>query len=356
MANKSNVLIIGPGFIGWNVLDLLVSEGYTVTAFVRRQSHADSILEVSGSGNNEGKVRIVLGDLNDKDTIAAEAAAHDIIFHTATADHLPSVEAVIDGLRRRADKQLSTIFIHTSGTSVLDDGSNGAYKSDKIYHDSSRQEIDSVPDRAPHRAIDLAIVRAQRDLASKRQSLAIMIPPLIYGFNPRHKRLTIQIPILTRFALKHGFATHVGAGQAVESQVNVLDLARAYIVLLHYVESKSDSAPQILAENPYYFCENGHEASWHEVAIKIGQALHAAGKLSSPTPRELPRELEGDLFGDYTSAVIGLNSRSRAIRLRELGWEPREKSLWESYLEDELPEILKEDGTEFSGYKGTVAS
>lgn len=45
----------------------------------------------------------------------------------------------------------------------------------------------------------------------------------------------------------------------------------------------------------------------------------------------------------YTAAVIGLNSRSRAVRLRELGWQPKEKSIWESYHEDELPVILKED-------------
>lgn len=57
-----------------------------------------------------------------------------------------------------------------------------------------------------------------------------------------------------------------------------------------------------------------------------------------------------------TPPVIGLNSRSRAIRLRELGWEPSEKDWKRSYFEDELPEILKEDIGSFSGYKGTVAS
>lgn len=44
------------------------------------------------------------------------------------------------------------------------------------------------------------------------------------------------------------------------------------------------------------------------------------------------------------------------MRLRELGWEPREKDWKRSYFEDELPEILKEDTGSFAGYKGTVAS
>lgn len=73
-----------------------------------------------------------------------------------------------------------TIFIHTSGTSVLDDGSHGEYKNDKIYHDNQREEVDSVPDNAPHREIDLAILKAQKDLHEKAK-MAILIPPLIYG-------------------------------------------------------------------------------------------------------------------------------------------------------------------------------
>ena len=73
-----------------------------------------------------------------------------------------------------------TIFIHTSGTSVLDDDAKGAFKTERIYHDDERSEIDSVLDDAPHRQIDLAIVAAQKELHEKAK-LAIMIPLLIYG-------------------------------------------------------------------------------------------------------------------------------------------------------------------------------
>ena len=172
MSTGKHVFIVGPGFIGWNVLDLLISEGYKVTGFVRRKEHADQI-KASGAS-------VVMGDLNDRDAIADQAAQHDIILHTATADHLPSVEAILDGIRHRAQQGRMTVFIHTSGTSVLADGSMNAYKSDKIYHDNVRAEVDSVPDDAPHREIDLAIAKAQKELGDKAK-LAIMIPPLIYG-------------------------------------------------------------------------------------------------------------------------------------------------------------------------------
>lgn len=274
----------------------------------------------------------------------------------ATADHLPSAEAVLDGVKQRASSGKSTIFIHTSGTSLLTDYPKlkNSQKSNDIYHDNNRKEVDSLPDDAPHREIDLAIVNAQKELGEQAK-IAIMIPPLIYGFNGGHGRLTIQIPTLTRFALKHGFAAHVGKGEGVESNIHVKDLARAYIVLLHQMEL---SSPAKVLENPYYFCEStgDQEPSWKEVAELIGQQLHKAGKIKDPKPKELKEDLWGDMFGDFTGAVIGLNSRSRAVRLRELGWQPKEKDWRASYAEDELPEILKEETGSFAGYKGTVAS
>ncbi|OCK76829.1 NAD(P)-binding protein [Lepidopterella palustris CBS 459.81] len=324
------VFLIGPGFIGWNVLELLVNEGYTVSALVRRKEHAMSI-------HKSGALTIE-GSLDDHDLIAEHSVKNDIVFHTATADHLPSVQAVLDGIKQRARDGKSTIFIHTSGTGVLDDHALGEFKGEKVYSDDKPEDIDALPDDAPHRPIDLAIVNAAKELGEKAK-LAIMIPPTIYGFNPKHNRLSSQIPFITRFALKHGYAGHVGKGLSVESQIHVCDLARAYIFVLHYMECTS---PQELLVNPYFFCENGKEFSWQEVAEQVGKALHAKGLIKDPRPVSFPEAEWDDLYGDITGAVIGLNSRSRAVRLRQLGWTPREKGMWESFEQDELPAILAE--------------
>lgn len=278
------VFIVGPGFIGWVVLDLLVKEGYDVTAMCRRKEHGAGIEQTGG--------KVIYGDLADHDLIAKHTAESDITIHTATADDLPSVKAVLDGVKQRSAAGKEVIYIHTSGTSVLNDGSEGEYLNEKVYKDTDRAAIDSVPDDAPHREIDLTIVNVQKELGDKAK-IAIMIPPEIYGYNAWNGRLTIQIPTLTRFALKHGFSGCVGKGLSIESQIHVNDLARAYIVLLHYIEKNT---PTPLLENPYFFCENGKEFSWKEVAEEIAKGLHNAGKLKSTETKTIPPEMYGELF------------------------------------------------------------
>ncbi|GME31497.1 hypothetical protein GTA08_BOTSDO12554 [Neofusicoccum parvum] len=329
------VFIVGPGFIGWNVLDLLIDEGYQVSGLVRREQHA--------AGIRKSGAQAIFGDLDDKPLISQHTADSDIVIHTATADHLASVEAILDGIRQRAAASKKTIYIHTSGTSLLDDNALGAYKGDAIYSDADPAAIDGLPATQPHRFVDLAIAQAARSELGAAAKLAIMIPPEIYGWNERHGRLTIQLPTIARFALVRGWAGHVGAGLSVESQIHVKDLARAYVVLLHALERGPDDDAALRA-NPYFFCENGREFSWKEVAEGVAESLVKCGRLPAPEVRSFDRE-KGDwdqLFAAGTGPAIGLNSRSRAVRLREMGWAPREKSIWESWEQDELPAVLKE--------------
>lgn len=212
-----------------------------------------------------------------------------------------------------------------------------------IYRDDKPEDIDAVPDTALHREIDLAIVRAQKELAaSGKAKLAIMVPPTIYGWT--HGRGTIQLPVLARFALKHGYVPTVGPGLAVESNIHVLDLARAYMTILHFMESEPASSQKFT--NPYWFCEatGDEEPSWQNIAAHLAQSLRAAGRSDvQPKPKQLEgEELWGDLFGPVTASIVGLNSRSRAVRLRELGWEPKEKDWKKSWVDDELPNVLRE--------------
>lgn len=49
----------------------------------------------------------------------------------------------------------STIYLHQSGASVLSDGSGGNKLNEHVYSDARPEDIDALPDNAPHRSIDI---------------------------------------------------------------------------------------------------------------------------------------------------------------------------------------------------------
>ena len=49
-----------------------------------------------------------------------------------------------------------------SGTGLLVDDAQGNTTSDIIYDDMSPEQIESLPDTAPHRLVDLEIIKADR--------------------------------------------------------------------------------------------------------------------------------------------------------------------------------------------------
>jgi nucleoside-diphosphate-sugar epimerase len=324
MATAKSVFIIGPGFIGWDILDLLVAEGYQVSGLVRRKEHGEQIKASGGIP--------ILGDLDDDVLIVKHVLENDITIHTATADHLPSVLAILDGVRQRAEADKDTVYIHTSGTSVLCSGFTSSHE----FRDTRPDAINAIGEDAMHRHIDLAIIHA-REAISEKAKIAIMLPPAIYGINSAHRKLSIQIPTLTRFALKRGWAGYVGDGTGLWSCIHVLDLARGYVTLLNHMLA----SPKPL-KNPYFFCENGTEFSWLEAAERIGKALKEQGLIEDAEPKQIGVKYYEALFGEWTDAALGMHSRSRAVRLRKLGWESREKSIWESFEEEELPLLLAE--------------
>lgn len=343
MAGKK-IFLLGPGYIGLAVIRELIKDGYKdITTMIRREAAAKEIEPLG--------VKTVFGDLGKRDVIVDQVRQADIVFHTATADDLPSVQAVLEGVSQRAADGKETIYIHTSGTSFLSDDSRSAYKGEEIYYDNRPEGLDARPDSSSHREIDLEIVRARKRIGNKAK-IFIMLPPLIYGSQPETKKLSIQVITMTRFAIKHRYAGHVGEGKAIWSTIHVADLARGYTTILKYAENTS---PEEALKNPYFFCENGEEISWGDIATMIGKHLKASGRIDSAEPKEIPKTEWDDLFGPYSAVVIGANSRSRAERLRELGWEPKERKIWEAYEKEELP-LLLEENEEFHGYSKPTAS
>lgn len=186
MPSKS-IFLIGPGFLGWTLLETLSSTGFDdITTLVRREEHGEAIRKITSD-----KIKIVFGGLNDTNLITQVVAEHDIIFHTATADHLPSANAVLKGIGKRSEEGLKTIYsmmtsvplqsihlqlaVHTSGASLLDDRSISAFKSSITFTDTDPTAIDALDIKQPHREIDLAIATFSRKQEGNNVKIAIMI-------------------------------------------------------------------------------------------------------------------------------------------------------------------------------------
>ncbi|KAK2609184.1 hypothetical protein QQS21_002266 [Conoideocrella luteorostrata] len=325
----SKVFVVGPGYVGREIIDLLRADGnYEITTLVRREAAAKEF--------EQDGVKAVLGDLDDAKTITQLSSQSDVVFHTATADHLVSAQAILDGIEQRANQGKRTIYLHQSGTSVLSDASPGNNINNEVFSDKTAAQIDTVADNAPHRKIDLAILQARKKLGDMAR-IFIWMPPIIYGNNSKYKRLSIQIPALTRFALKHGQAGYLRSGKEAWGVVHVLDLAKAYLQVLHWLEKAPDSDSNL--HNPYFFCESG-ETTWGDIASMIGKGLHRAGRIDSSATKLIGEADYKDLFGPHTLDAVGCNSRNRADRLRAMGWKPEQLGVEEAFDKEDLPVIL----------------
>jgi hypothetical protein len=104
-------------------------------------------------------------------------------------------------------------YVHTSGTGMLHDISNGyGNPSFKIYHDTTDvKEITSLDLSHVHRDVDASIIAAGLEHGVPT---AIISPVTIHGIGAGPmKTRSLQIPFLTEAILKRGKAFTVGAGK-----------------------------------------------------------------------------------------------------------------------------------------------
>ncbi|KAK4500627.1 hypothetical protein PRZ48_008816 [Zasmidium cellare] len=154
----------------------------------------------------------------------------------------------------------------------------------------------------------------------------------------------LEIPTLARFATKNKYAGYIGEASRpgalfmFRTWRDLDNRKQAYLTILTWLES---SPPEVSLQNPYFFCESG-EMTWRDLSATIGEALHEAGKIHEPEPKSIPSEQYVDLFGKFTPDVVGCNARHKAERVRLLGWEPKHIDVKKSFVEEELPVLLKE--------------
>ncbi|WP_028213617.1 NAD-dependent epimerase/dehydratase family protein [Paraburkholderia mimosarum] len=279
------------GFIGGAIAAHLVRAGHEVHGLVRRpEQFAD--LEKLG-------IAPVQGDLDDRETLMAQARAADAVINAASSDHRGAVEALIDALEGSGKT-----LLHTSGSSIVGDASGGEATA-RIYHEDALPE--PTADKAARVAIDkLVLASAARGVKS-----AVLCNTLIYGEGAVRGAESVQLPRLIRQAQKSGVMRHVGRGLNIWSNVHVGDVAELYRLALENTPAGT-----------FYFVESG-EANFRDMATALADVMGLGA------PQDWPLEAAIEEWGDEMASYgLGSNSRVRGERARALlGWQPSRTSV-----------------------------
>ncbi|KAJ3096908.1 hypothetical protein HK100_005470 [Physocladia obscura] len=343
------ILVLGAtGFIGGTVLAAVVEAneqelaGATVTALVRRQSSEtdaaretklrsrfgfESTSKTAGKAVKKSFNIEFFAGLEAIDELEEIVRSYDIVINTADAcDDLPAIQAILRGLGARAisnrfDGSVTVpVLIHCSGTGVIMDSALGEPDVDgkTIYADDDIAKITAIPPTNIHRDVDLIVAGAE---SSFRIKTVTFVPPLVYGLGRGlFKRHSGQIPGLIRNCLANGQAEFIGKGLSKWSNVHVVDLAQAFLHILCRVICDPDSV-----DNGYYFAESG-ELSWKEMAQGVADAAAKNAPVNLKSKIAVSLQLETDAKIRFPNELArhfySSNSRSRAVKIRKLGWTP----------------------------------
>jgi hypothetical protein len=280
-------------------------------------------------------VNTAVASLSDLDKLTELAAASDVVIHTADADDQKAAKAILRGAKARYDKTSKTpIFIHTSGTGVLMDNAAGLQETDVIYVDTNVEQIESLPDTAFHRSVDLEIVAADKDGYVRTY---IVLPSTIYGIatgKPFDLGISnshsIQVPIAIKASLDRGQGGMIGEGKNIWPNVEIHEQAELYQVVLDAALSDPNTPH---GREGYYFGASD-EYRLYDLAKAYSQALYDLGKGKSPEPTPFTAEEAQKYFG---GVWLGHNARCKAERGKALGWKPTKTT--KDFLESVRPEV-----------------
>ncbi|KAI0527893.1 hypothetical protein F5B22DRAFT_9323 [Xylaria bambusicola] len=333
------IFVIGvTGYIAGDALDALTRKypGYEYAALVRSEASAARVREAYPG------VRVVLGSLDDVESIRKEAAWADLVLDGADADHVVAMNAIVAGLVEGHSATRPGFWLHTSGTGIMtySDTAQDRFGQppDREFDDVDRlDEITSFPDEAFHRVTDRIVLECGAKYAQVVKT-AIVCPPTIYGagrgpVNTRSK----QCPALANVILTKGQAPIIGTGQASSNNVHIGDVSEAFILLVEAAVSGNHSS-EIWGARGYHVVGTEKHA-WGPLARSMTAKARDLGLIKGDgeiQDYQMDKE-EACKVAGWDGLSWGLNNVCNARRLKEtLGWTSKYPT-----LEEDIPGTLK---------------
>ncbi|KAJ5611899.1 hypothetical protein N7528_009004 [Penicillium herquei] len=328
METPKRIFITGTtGYLGGTTLNLLSKTfpDAIYSVLVRTSQQAEAVTTAYPA------VTPILGDISSGQIIIDAARAADIVIDIAGDNEL-GIKYILTGLASKPEKGT---LIHVSGITCLLDPANLnlGHAAPRVYSDATDQaEIISFGHDREHASLDQSIMSAPEEMGVKTIILS-SCQIMGNGSGPWKKESFGHGYVKTVLGRGKGFVVEKGAN--VWSWCSVHDVASAIVFALDRVIIGSPDLQY--GKDGYYFVHTG-EVSFGEQAQVVATKLTELGKLETDAIDELtvPQATE---IHPYAGLLWGASCRSRADRMRAIGWAPQETD-WKALMDETVVAAL----------------
>ena len=226
----SKILITGgAGYVGSVLTPYLLNKGHKVTV-IDLMIYGEEVLKKNKN------LRIIKGDIRDRNLLEKELADHEIVIHLACISNDPSFELnpklgksinldAFTPLVEISKKKLIKRFIYASSSSVY------GVKSEKEVHEN--MSLEPLTDYSKYKIECESILQKYR---SENFTPIIIRPATVCGYSPR-QRLDVVVNILTNLAY-HKRKISVFGGDQLRPNIHIKDMVKAYDVIIDAKKSE----------------------------------------------------------------------------------------------------------------------
>ncbi len=289
------------GFIGWNVVRLLLVRGHRVTALVHKESDAAKF----------GKVeRVVVGDVTRRETYDNAAKDADAVIHLALPDVQTKFKTAYE-VSMQGTKNLVAVATERSMKSfAIASGCAGVYRHEPGAWIDETTPIEPIARATRARGEVVAMVHE----AHRQHGLPVSVlrPPFVYGRGGAFQKYFIDY-------MRQGKYRVLGDGSNFTAFVHVQDCALAYALAVEKARGAEDF---IVADD-------------EPMTLRAASDLIAAA-VGAKRPRSAPPILASLVVGRDGVLLLTESFRPRNAKLKaRLGWKPAF-----STLADGLPTVV----------------